>query len=48
MPLLTDWIEKRVSYIAPLKVIPVEDEMGALAGGGLRIVNGDEEVKGYG
>lgn len=36
-----------VSFIAPVKVYPGEDEMGALAGNGLAVIEGREEVKIY-
>lgn len=45
--LLTDWITKDVEFIAPLTVIPGEKEMEALAGGALRVLNGEEEVHTY-
>ncbi|MBO7248790.1 MAG: butyrate kinase [Bacteroidales bacterium] len=36
-----------VKFIAPVKVYPGEDEMGALAGNGLAVLEGTEEVKVY-
>lgn len=36
-----------VKFIAPVKVYPGEDEMGALAGNGLAVLEGTEEVKIY-
>lgn len=36
-----------VKFIAPVKVYPGEDEMGALAGNGLAVLEGSEEVKVY-
>ena len=36
-----------VKFIAPVKVYPGEDEMGALAGNGLAVLEGREEVKVY-
>jgi butyrate kinase len=44
---LMEWITKRVSFIAPLKVYPGEDEMLALAQGALRVLSGVEAVKHY-
>jgi butyrate kinase len=44
---LIDWITKRVSFIAPVKVYPGEDEMLALAQGALRVLSGIEAVKHY-
>lgn len=40
-----EWIRARVSFIAPLIVIPGEDEMSALAKGALRVLNGEEQAK---
>ena len=42
--MLTDWICERVEWIAPVEIMPGEHEMEALAEGGLRIMNGEEEV----
>lgn len=42
------WIEKRVSFISKVIVYPGEDELTALAEGGLRILRGEEEAKIYG
>ena len=36
-----------VSFIAPVKVYPGEDEMAALAGNALAVMEGREEVKTY-
>ena len=44
---LIDWITKRVSFIAPVKVYPGEDEMLALAQGALRVLSEIEAVKHY-
>jgi butyrate kinase len=41
------WIIDRVSFIAPVKVHPGEDEMIALAEGVLRVLRGEEEAKIY-
>lgn len=45
--MLVSWIEKRVSFIAPVKIYPGEDEMEALAAGGLRVLTGQEKAKTY-
>jgi butyrate kinase len=45
--MLTGWIMKRVRFIAPVFVFPGEDEMSALAVGGLRVLKGEEDVKPY-
>ncbi|WDV46769.1 butyrate kinase [Clostridiaceae bacterium M8S5] len=44
---LTDFITKMVSFIAPVKIYPGEDEMQALNMGALRVLNGEEEAKIY-
>lgn len=44
---ICQWIEDRVSYIAPVKIYPGEDELLALCQGGLRVMNGEEEAKVY-
>ncbi|SHJ17594.1 butyrate kinase [Dethiosulfatibacter aminovorans DSM 17477] len=41
------WIEKRVGFIAEVLVFPGEDELEALAEGGLRVLKGEEEAKIY-
>lgn len=43
----TGWIEERVSFIAPVKIYPGEDEMMALVVGALRVLRGEEKVKEY-
>lgn len=45
---LTCRIRERVRFLAPLFVSPGEDEMLALAEGGLRVLHHEEEVKIYG
>ena len=40
-------IEDRVKFIAPVKAYPGEDEMIALAQGGLRVLKGEEEALDY-
>lgn len=44
---LMEKVKDKVSFIAPVSVYPGEDEMGALAGNGLAVLNGTEEVKVY-
>jgi len=46
--LLTAWIQERVSFIAPVVVMPGENEMEALSLGALRILRGEEEAQEYG
>lgn len=43
--MLTDWIAKRVSFIAPVKIMPGENEMEALAFGALRVLRGEETAR---
>lgn len=43
----TEEIIKRVGFIAPVTVYGGEDELLALAQGGLRVLNGEEEAKVY-
>ncbi len=45
--MLTDWIKDRVSFVAPVKIYPGEDEMKALAEGVLRVLRGEEKEKIY-
>lgn len=42
-----EWIKERVSFIAPIVVYPGEDELLALAEGGLRVLTGEEMAKEY-
>ena len=44
---VTDAIASYVDWIAPVVVYPGEDELLALAQGGLRVLNGEEEAKDY-
>ncbi|MGB3368554.1 MAG: butyrate kinase [Acidaminobacteraceae bacterium] len=45
---LVAWITENVSFIADVVVYPGEDEMTALAEGGLRVLQGEETAKTYG
>lgn len=45
--MFTDFIIDRVKFIAPVSVIPGEKEMEALAAGGYRVLNGEEEINPY-
>lgn len=42
-----EWIKERISFIGPVVVYPGEDEMLALAEGGLRVLNGEEKAREY-
>ena len=43
----TDWITERVSFLAPVTVIPGENEMDSLALGALRVLRGEEKAREY-
>ena len=45
--MLTEWIIDRVKFIAPIVLLPGENEMVALAGGALRVLNGIEEARAF-
>ena len=44
---VVDGIKKRAGFIAPFTVYPGEDELLALAQGGIRVLTGEEEAKEY-
>ena len=44
---VVDKIQERAGFIAPFTVYPGEDELLALAQGGLRVLNGEEEAMKY-
>lgn len=46
-PYLVEWIKEMVSFIAPMEIVPGENEMLALAQGALRVINGEEKAKVY-
>lgn len=45
--MFTGWIEEMVGFISPVKIYPGEDELQALAEGGLRIFYGEETPRTY-
>ncbi|GFN36498.1 butyrate kinase [Tepidimicrobium xylanilyticum] len=45
--MFTGWIEERVSFISKVFIYPGEDELTALAEGGLRVLRGEEVAKEY-
>jgi len=45
--MLTEWIRRRVAFIAPVEIMPGENEMEALALGTLRVLRGEEKAKEY-
>jgi butyrate kinase len=44
---MVSYIKERVQFICPVVVYPGEDELLALAQGGLRVLNGEEKLKEY-
>ncbi|MDR1920507.1 MAG: butyrate kinase [Candidatus Adiutrix sp.] len=44
---LSAWITERISFIAPVVLMPGENEMDSLAGGVLRVLRGEETAKTY-
>ncbi|EQE53122.1 putative butyrate kinase 3 domain protein [Clostridioides difficile CD43] len=40
-------VAEKVSYLAPIEIVPGEMEMEALALGALRVLNGEEIAKTY-
>lgn len=45
--MLTVWIKKRVEFIAPVEIMPGENEMESLSLGTLRVLRGEEEAREY-
>lgn len=45
--LITSWIQKRVEFIAPVEIMPGENEMESLALGTLRVLKGEEKAREY-
>lgn len=45
--LFTGWVRELVSFLAPVTVLPGEQELEALAEGGLRVLAGEEPVHTY-
>lgn len=45
--MLTDWIIRRVKFIAPVDILPGEKEMEALSLGTLRVLRGEEQAREY-
>ncbi|HBF76420.1 MAG TPA: butyrate kinase [Clostridiaceae bacterium] len=44
---ITDYVTKMVKFIAPVEIVPGEDEMQALAEGAYRVLNGEEKSRIY-
>ena len=45
--MMTSWIKKRVEFIAPVEIMPGENEMESLAYGILRVLRGEEKAREY-
>lgn len=45
--ILTEWIKEYVSFLAPVQILPGENELESLAFGALRILKGEEEAISY-
>lgn len=45
--MFTGWIEQKISFLGDVIIYPGEDELMALAEGGLRVLRGEEEAKIY-
>ncbi|MCT4595970.1 MAG: butyrate kinase [Anaeromicrobium sp.] len=45
--LISGWIKSRVEFIGPVEIVPGENELEALALGGLRVLNGEETAYEY-
>ncbi len=45
--ILTDWIIERVKFIAPVEILPGENEMESLSLGALRVLRGEETAREY-
>lgn len=43
--MMTEWIKDYVSFIAPVVIVPGENEIESLALGGLRVVRGEETAR---
>lgn len=45
--MMTSWIERRVKFIAPVEIMPGENELESLALGALRVIKGEEKARNY-
>lgn len=45
--MLTNWIKERVGFIAPIEIVPGENEMESLAKGALRVLKGQEDAQNF-
>ncbi len=44
---LMDMVSERIKFIAPVEIVPGEDELEALTLGALRVLKGEEKAKIY-
>lgn len=45
--MITEWIKKRVEFIAPVEVVPGENELESLSFGALRVLEEEEKAREY-
>lgn len=45
--MMTSWIKRRVKFIAPVEIVPGENELESLALGALRVLRGEEKASKY-
>lgn len=45
--MMTEWIKKKVEFIAPVVIVPGENELESLSLGTLRVLKGEEEARVY-
>lgn len=45
--MMTEWLKKRVEFIAPVEIVPGENELESLAFGSLRVLKGEEKAREY-
>ena len=45
--MMTSWIEDRVKFIAPVHIMPGENELESLAFGALRVLKNEEKIQEY-
>jgi butyrate kinase len=44
---IVDAVRRRIDWLAPVHVLPGEDELRALAEGALRVLRGEERARAY-
>lgn len=45
--MMTEWVKERVEFIAPVEILPGENELESLALGALRVIKGEEKAHEY-